>query len=111
MAGSPDNAPARDPKRGCEPGESLACDGWSVGPDPAVNNGRPHHGPLAMDVRRLADALGVSPRHVEALHAQGRLPRPVRLGRRRLWPVDEIRHWLEAGAPPREAWERKGGRS
>ena len=60
--------------------------------------------PVALDARRLAESLGISTRHLESLLATGQLPLPVRLGRRRVWPVDEVRAWLEAGAPPRDRW-------
>lgn len=62
--------------------------------------------PLAFDAQALAKALNVSVRHVETLLASGRLPRPLRLGRRRVWSADEIRQWLLHGAPPVDAWER-----
>lgn len=62
----------------------------------------------AVDVSRL---LNVSKRHVAALNASGRLPRPVKLGRRTVWVADELRAWLAAGAPERSRWEtiRQGG--
>ena len=57
------------------------------------------------DARGLAQALGVSARHIAALHAQGRLPAPIRLGRRVVWVRAEIEDWLAAGAPARDRWE------
>lgn len=60
---------------------------------------------LAVSADELADMLNISKRHLDALHASGRLPRPVRLGRRCLWPIDEVRAWLAAGAPGRDKWE------
>ena len=57
----------------------------------------------ASDVAKL---LGISLRHLHGLNSNGRLPRPVRLGKSVRWPVDEIRAWLAAGAPPRDRWER-----
>jgi predicted DNA-binding transcriptional regulator AlpA len=38
-------------------------------------------------------------------HAAGRTPSPVRLGGRTLWRTEELRRWVEAGCPPRAAWE------
>lgn len=98
MRRPPDNAPTR-PRRD-EP-ESLGGDEGSVGQTVSAINITP----LAIDGDDLAPTLGISPRHVETLHASGRLPRPVWLGKRRLWVVDEIRSWLAAGAPPREQWD------
>ncbi|WP_437202245.1 helix-turn-helix transcriptional regulator [Planctomicrobium sp. SH664] len=56
----------------------------------------------AADVARL---LNVSIRHVAALNATGRLPRPIRLGRAVRWNAEELRAWLAAGAPSRDRWE------
>ncbi|MHC4400198.1 MAG: helix-turn-helix transcriptional regulator [Planctomycetota bacterium] len=60
---------------------------------------------FALPAAELAKLLGVSERHVWALNASGRLPRPVRLGRAVRWPVEELRNWLAAGAPERSRWE------
>jgi predicted DNA-binding transcriptional regulator AlpA len=50
--------------------------------------------------------LTVSERHVRSLNATGQLPRPIRLGRRKLWNVRELQAWLDAGSPPRDRWEK-----
>jgi len=55
----------------------------------------------------VAKLLGISVRHVWALLAQGRIPRPVRLGRSVRWNLDELRNWLDAGAPDAATWERR----
>jgi excisionase family DNA binding protein len=60
---------------------------------------------LAISAEKVAELLGVSKRHVAALSASGRLPRPVRLGRSVRWNLDELRDWLAAGAPSRDRWE------
>jgi predicted DNA-binding transcriptional regulator AlpA len=40
------------------------------------------------------------------LAAAGKTPLPVRLGTRRpVYIIEELRDWLEAGAPDRAAWE------
>lgn len=61
---------------------------------------------IALPAADVAKLLDVSERHVWALHASGRLPRPIRLGRAVRWSADELRDWLAAGAPSRDAWER-----
>jgi len=94
--------PPAHPKRD-EP-ESLGGDQGIVGRAARVGNPPP----IALDARRLAAALGISPRHLETLLTSGRLPRPIRLGRRRVWPIDEVRSWLASGAPPQERWETMG---
>lgn len=78
--------------------------------DKSLNLGR-----LAMAVEDLAREFRCSRRHVQAMDRDGRLgPRPVKLGRRRVWLRTEIESWLEAGAPDRLSWSAlragKGGR-
>ena len=62
---------------------------------------------LAVPVGEVAKILGISVRHVWALLAQGRLPRPVRLGRSVRWNLEELRDWLDAGAPEIVVWEKQ----
>lgn len=66
---------------------------------------------IALPAADVAKLLDVSERHVWSLHASGRLPRPVRLGRSVRWSADELRDWLAAGAPSRDAWEQAKGES
>jgi prophage regulatory protein len=72
--------------------------------------------PLVVDAKPLAVILGgIGVRTVRALDAAGKLPKPIRIGGRVVWLLDEIRAWLAAGAPPRAEWEArkradKGGR-
>jgi predicted DNA-binding transcriptional regulator AlpA len=40
------------------------------------------------------------------MDAAGRLPAPVRIGGSVRWRLDEIRAWLDAGAPDRATWAR-----
>ena len=65
----------------------------------------------ALDVNGVALVLSISKRHVAALNSSGKIPRPIKLGRRTVWVADELRAWLAAGAPERSRWEslRKGG--
>ncbi|MGC8541351.1 MAG: helix-turn-helix transcriptional regulator [Phycisphaerae bacterium] len=60
--------------------------------------------PLAVAAADAARLCGVSPAHWAAMLAGGRVPPGVRLGRRRLWPVAELRDWLAAGAPSADRW-------
>ena len=61
---------------------------------------------LAIPASEVAKLLNISERHVWALNSSGRLPRPIRLGRRVLWSRAEIAAWIEAGAPTRDRWEQ-----
>jgi len=65
----------------------------------------PAPAPLAVSAREAARLVNVSARHWAGLVARGRAPAGVRLGRRRVWPLEELRGWLAAGAPSREHWE------
>ena len=60
---------------------------------------------LAIPATEVAKKIGISLRHLHKLNTTGRLPRPIRLGRSTRWPVDELRAWIAAGAPPRDEWE------
>lgn len=46
-----------------------------------------------------------SVRHVHNMDKRGLMPRPVRIGHLKRWGLDEIRDWLRAGCPDRQAWE------
>lgn len=59
------------------------------------------------DRNGLAERLAVSPRQVDSLDAQRKLPRPLRLGRLRRWDPAEIDRWIEAGCPSRDDWEAR----
>jgi predicted DNA-binding transcriptional regulator AlpA len=59
---------------------------------------------LCLDRTALASELLISRAMVAKLNASGRLPAPIHLGRRVLWPREEIEAWLRAGAPDRQRW-------
>lgn len=61
--------------------------------------------PLTYRVEQLAAALGISKVSIFRLISSGKLPRPAKLGRINVWPVQEIQSWLEAGSPDRATWE------
>jgi len=61
--------------------------------------------PLLLTAEQVAQALGVSLRHIRALDASGRIPRGIRLSRSKRWNTAELSRWCDAGAPPRDAWE------
>jgi predicted DNA-binding transcriptional regulator AlpA len=60
---------------------------------------------LAVDAAGAARMCGVSRAMWWKLHSSGRCPAPIRLGRRCLWRVDELRQWLADGCPPRDRWK------
>ena len=67
---------------------------------------KPTDTPLTVDAKRLAAMLDIGLRTVRTHDAAGKLPKPVKVGGRVLWVLDEIRAWLAAGAPDRATWER-----
>ena len=67
--------------------------------------------PMLLDAKAAAKVCGVSVRTWWALHAAGKTPLPVRLGRRTLWRAEELAAWCRAGCPARDRWTTlKGGR-
>lgn len=63
--------------------------------------------PLLLNATQAAQAIGISRSKLYDLHSEGRLPDPVRLGRRRLWRLAELQAWTAAGCPPRHEWEEE----
>lgn len=61
---------------------------------------------LGLSAQAVAKLLGVSTRHIWALHSSGRLPKPFKLGRATRWDRRELERWMAAGAPPRDQWDR-----
>jgi predicted DNA-binding transcriptional regulator AlpA len=59
---------------------------------------------LLLSAEETAMMIGVHRTHIYALHNSGRLPLPVRLGRRTLWRAEELRDWTQAGCPDRRKW-------
>jgi predicted DNA-binding transcriptional regulator AlpA len=48
-----------------------------------------------VDREQAAQAIGVSVRTLDALDADGTGPKPLRIGRRRLYRVSDLEAWLE----------------
>ncbi len=61
---------------------------------------------LALRREGAARAIGVSVRMFDSMTTDGRLGPPgLRFSKDiRVWPVDELRAWLAAGAPSRKTW-------
>ena len=79
--------------------------------DPPARKRRRKLSPLVVDARRLGKLLSCGLRTVRTWDAGGKLPAPIRIGGRVVWRVEEIRAWLDAGAPNRAEWEvRNAGR-
>lgn len=63
-------------------------------------------GMLAVDAAGIPKVLPISRALWLKLDSQGRVPRGFKLGRRRLWDIDELKRWIAAGAPSAERWAR-----
>jgi predicted DNA-binding transcriptional regulator AlpA len=61
--------------------------------------------PMGVEAAQAARLCGVSRATWYSLRKAGRVPRPVRLGRRVLWRVEELREWMAAGCPPLSRWD------
>jgi len=62
--------------------------------------------PLLLSARDLASLLRLGLRTIRSMDAAGKLPAPVRVGGSVRWRLDELRAWLDAGAPDRQTWAR-----
>jgi len=56
---------------------------------------------LALRLGELAQSLGISPRLLQAEVAAGRFPRPRKIGRASVWPVEALREFLSQQAAGR----------
>jgi len=60
---------------------------------------------LLIDAPKAAGLLGISEAHLWNRLAAGSIPRPVKIGRRALWRVEELRDWIAAGCPENWRWQ------
>jgi predicted DNA-binding transcriptional regulator AlpA len=63
--------------------------------------------PLLIDAKRVAAMLGRCERSIWRDNEAGRIPRPIELGGTKRWRLKELRQWVRAGCPAREAWESR----
>ena len=61
--------------------------------------------PILLDAEEVGLILNLSRATVYRLNAEGRLPRPVHLGRSTRWRREELVQWVQIGCPSRERWE------
>lgn len=62
---------------------------------------------LLISAAETAKRLSVSKATLHKLVAVGAVPKPIHLGRRALWRVEELEEWVRDGCPPVERWERQ----
>lgn len=78
-------------------------------PAPAAGRAPP---PLLVDAREAARLCGVGRTLWLQLASAGRVPMPVRLGRRTLWRCrgpGGLAEWVAAGCPGRDRWQAMTG--
>ena len=100
------SVPGRVPSK--SQGEASTSSHPATAPKPTPSGETPP--PLLLNVRATARALGISRQTVGIWNRTGRLPVPVRMGRRSLfWRADELVAWVRQGCPPRQRWENMKG--
>lgn len=60
---------------------------------------------LLIDLREAAKLLGLSQRTVWGMSKNGRMPKPIKIGRAARWSHEELRAWVNAGGPPMNEWK------
>ena len=61
--------------------------------------------PLAVGAEEAAALCGIGLTLWREMDAAARIPAPIKLGARCVWPLAELRRWMDAGCPDRERWE------
>jgi predicted DNA-binding transcriptional regulator AlpA len=65
----------------------------------------PWPSPWLLTAAEAAAQCRTSVRTWRSWDASGRVPRPIRIGRAKLWRPLELADWIAAGCPPQAAWE------
>lgn len=65
---------------------------------------------MLLSAVEAAASIGISRSLFYELHAEGKVPAPIRLGKRVLWRKDELRAWVDSGCPNRGDWECRSTR-
>ncbi|MFN3242955.1 MAG: helix-turn-helix transcriptional regulator [Planctomycetota bacterium] len=64
-------------------------------PQEPQNSGRPNSDPILVSYTDLAHLLSLSVRELRRLVDRGRLPKPVRVGRRKLFRLAQVRRVID----------------
>ncbi len=60
---------------------------------------------LLLNIHRAAAVCSMSARTWRAWDVAGKIPAPIRIGRRTFWRAEDLRDWVAAGCPDRVTWE------
>jgi predicted DNA-binding transcriptional regulator AlpA len=71
---------------------------------PAVADFRPPAAPFLFTATEAATTCRVSVPTWRTWDASGLIPRPVQIGRAKLWRPQELADWIAAGCPIRAQW-------
>jgi len=61
--------------------------------------------PILVGIKTVAKLLGRSEQSIRRDDHAGRIPRSVAIGGSKKWDQRDLRHWIRAGCPARDAWE------
>lgn len=59
---------------------------------------------LLVNTNQVAKLLKVSEKTIWTMQTQGRMPKPIRIGRAVRWGYEEIKQWVGAGCPNATEW-------
>ena len=62
--------------------------------------------PLLLRPRQAAEMLAIKERKFHDLKAQGKLPKPLKIGRCLVYRVADLKLWVELGMPNLERFEQ-----
>lgn len=71
-----------------------------------MKKGDLHNQPILIDAEHAAKLVSLGKSTWQRLAASGKIPAPIRLGRRSLWNPGEIKAWVAKGCPDRITWEK-----
>ncbi|MFH1421633.1 MAG: hypothetical protein ABIH42_02825 [Planctomycetota bacterium] len=60
---------------------------------------------LLISAEEAASILDIALATFWRFHSSGRVPLPIKLGRRTLWRKQELFDWVATGCPNRQKWE------
>ena len=63
--------------------------------------------PVLLNVKEVAEMLGLSERTVYRLADMGNMPRPVKIGAAVRWRRNELDQWIEEGCPASQRTAKK----
>ncbi len=73
-----------------------------------VGTGTNYEEKILVSAREAAGLLGISRTTWLSLYNSGKTPKAIRLGRRILWRLEELKDWVDEGCPSRYNWKWKG---